>query len=53
MREIEITYTNVKIDDVIVELAKYIEQGFRIRCWTSSCGCRYEEEKHTIELVKY
>lgn len=53
MREIKITYTNVKIDEIITELARYIESGFRIMSWCTSCGGRYEEKKHTIELARY
>lgn len=52
MREIEITYTNVKIDDVIVELASYIEKGYRVASWSSKL-CKYDEDKYTVRLVKY
>lgn len=50
MREIEITYTNVVLEEVIVELARYIENGFHIRTanWSWS-----PENTYTIELVKH
>lgn len=52
MREIEINYTNVRIDEVVVELARYVEQGYRIKTWKLSSAYGYEE-KYIIELVKY
>ena len=50
MREIEITYTDVKLEEIIVELARYIEDGFRIRCWNATWSC---DNTYTIELVKH
>lgn len=55
MREIEITFTNVRVDEVILEVAEYIKQGYRVRSWRNSYdGSTYRTgcEKHTIELVK-
>ena len=52
MREVEITYTNVKIDEVIVELARYVENGYHIVSWSSSL-CKYGEDEYTIRLVKH
>lgn len=50
MREIEITYTNVELEEVIVELACYIKDGFHLRGanWSWS-----PENTYTIELVKH
>lgn len=54
MREIEITYTNVKIDEVIVELARYIEQGYKITSWCTSLSySSWDGDKCTVTLVKY
>jgi hypothetical protein len=52
MREVELTYTDVQIDEIIVEVAKYIEQGFHVRSWTTRGGHGWHNEQ-TIELVKY
>ena len=52
MREVELTYTDVHIDEIIVEVAEYIKQGFHVRSWTTHGGHSYHNE-NTIELVKY
>lgn len=53
MREIRIKYNKVTIDEVVVELARYVEQGYHIvGCSIESTPC-YGEDKYTIELVKH
>lgn len=53
MREVKLTYTDVQFDEIIVEVAKYIEQGFHVRSWTTHGGCSLHPNEQTIELVKY
>lgn len=52
MRKVELTYTDVQIDEIIVEVAKYIEQGFHVRSWCTHGGHSIHNE-NKIELVKY
>lgn len=51
MREIEITYTDVTIEEVVIELAKYVESGYSIVSVQQEVG-HYLKFKITINLVK-
>ena len=44
MRELTVTFTNWDINDMVVELARYINEGFRIVSLTE------ERDFHSYEL---
>ena len=51
MCEISITFIDWKAEDIVLKLAEYIEQGFRLlNVETTYCS---REKRVTIELTKY
>ena len=53
MREIEITYTDVSTEEVILELAEYVKNGYRITSYQVQHGyCYGTASKHVVLLVK-
>lgn len=52
MREIKFTYIGVSIDEIIVEIAKYIEQGYRTTSWSQHYSSYDRDYVSTVRLVK-
>jgi endonuclease YncB( thermonuclease family) len=52
MSKIEITFTGVILDQVIIELARHIEDGYHIGHMVANCSFG-DNEKYNVELVKY
>jgi hypothetical protein len=51
MREIEITYTDVSAEEVILELAEYVKNGYRIMSYQVQHGYG-TASKQVVLLVK-
>lgn len=47
MCEITVTFTNAQLEQIIISLARYLQDGFRINAW-SWC-----DKEYSFELVKY
>ena len=49
-KEIEMTYTNWKIDEIILDLARLISSGFKVASYSSNYS--YREIEVTVRLVE-